>query len=74
MAFQTVFMRYELKYMLTLEQKERILRAMEPYMQPDQYGRTTIRNIYFDTDSYRLIRRSLEKPVYKEKLRVRSYG
>ena len=74
MAFQTVFKRYELKYMLTLEQKERILQAMEPYMQLDRYGRTTIRNIYFDTDNYRLIRRSIEKPAYKEKIRIRSYA
>ena len=73
MAYQTVFKRYELKYMLTLEQKEKILEAMEPYMALDQYGRTTIRNIYFDTDNYRLIRHSIEKPVYKEKLRIRSY-
>ena len=73
MAFVTVFKRYELKYLLTLAQKERILAAMEPYMQLDKYGRTTIRNLYFDTDSYRLIRRSIEKPAYKEKLRIRSY-
>ncbi len=73
MAHQLVFKRYELKYMLTLEQKERILQVIEPYMQLDRYGRTTIRNIYFDTDNYRLIRRSIEKPIYKEKLRVRSY-
>ena len=74
MAFQTVFKRYELKYLLTLEQKGRILEAMSPYMQFDKYGRTTIRNIYFDTDNYRLIRRSIEKPAYKEKLRIRSYS
>lgn len=67
------FKRYELKYLLTREQKENILRAMESYMKLDQYQRTTIRNIYYDTDNFRLIRRSLEKPVYKEKLRVRSY-
>ena len=73
MAFQTVFKRYELKYLLTLEQKERVLAAMEPYMAIDRYGRSTIRNIYFDTDNYRLIRRSIEKPMYKEKLRIRSY-
>ena len=73
MAFQTVFKRYELKYMLTLEQKQRILEVMAPYMELDKYGRTTIRNIYFDTDNYRLIRRSIEKPAYKEKLRIRSY-
>ena len=74
MAFQTVFKRYELKYMLTLEQKKKIQSAISQYMEPDQYGRTAIRNIYFDTDNYRLIRRSIEKPAYKEKLRIRSYS
>ena len=74
MAFQTVFKRYELKYMLTLEQKEKILEAMSPYMRLDKYGRTTIRNIYFDTENYRIIRQSIEKPAYKEKLRIRSYS
>ena len=71
MAYQTVFKRYELKYLLTLAQKEQILQAMEPHMALDQYGRTTIRNVYLDTDNYRLIRRSIEKPAYKEKLRLR---
>lgn len=73
MAYQATFKRYEIKYLLTLRQKEAILQAMKPYMKLDSYGRTVIRNIYFDTDSFRLIRRSLEKPAYKEKLRVRSY-
>ena len=40
----------------------------------DGYGRKTIRNVYFDTVNYRLIRRSIEKPAYKEKLRIRSYS
>ena len=74
MAFKTVFKRYELKYMLTLEQKGKILKAMEPHMALDKYGLSTIRNLYYDTEDYRLIRRSLEKPLYKEKLRVRSYA
>ena len=74
MAYQTVFKRYELKYMLTLEQKERVLAAMTPYMKLDKYGRTPIRNLYFDTDTYLLIRRSIEKTTYKEKLRIRSYN
>lgn len=73
MAVQTVFKRYELKYMLTKEQKEIITAAMVPYMKLDKFGRTTIRNIYYDTDTYLLIRRSIEKPAYKEKLRIRSY-
>lgn len=74
MSFQTVFKRYELKYMLTYEQKKKVLAAMEPYMKLDKYGRTTIRNLYYDTDTYLLIRRSIEKPTYKEKLRIRSYS
>lgn len=73
MAYQAVFKRYEIKYLLTQEQKQTILEAMAPYMALDKYGRTTIRNIYFDTDTYRLIRRSIERPAYKEKLRIRSY-
>ncbi len=74
MAFQTVFERNELKYMITVKQKEAILEAMNPHMELDKYGRTTIRNLYFDTNTYLLIRRSIEKPAYKEKLRIRSYG
>ncbi len=74
MAVQMTFKRYELKYMLSLAQKEKVLHAMAPYMALDTYGRTTIRNIYYDTDTYLLIRRSIEKPVYKEKLRLRSYS
>lgn len=64
------FKRYEMKYLLTMEQKKAVLERMERYMKPDEYGRTTIRNLYFDTNTYRLIRHSLEKPVYKEKLRI----
>lgn len=74
MAYQVNFKRYEIKYMLTMEQKEQLVCAMEPYMRLDAYGRTTIRNLYYDTDSYRLIRQSIERPTYKEKLRVRSYS
>ena len=73
MAFKTVFKRYEVKYVIDREQKEKILCAMEPHMESDKYGRSPVRNLYFDTDSYLLIRRSMEKPAYKEKLRVRCY-
>lgn len=74
MQNQMVFKRYEIKYLLSRRQQERILREMEPYMVPDCYGHSSIRNIYYDTPDFRLIRASLEKPLYKEKLRVRSYG
>ena len=74
MSYKSVFLRYELKYLLDPSQLERVLSGIEPHMRLDKYGRTTIRNVYYDTDSYRLIRRSIEKPLYKEKLRVRSYA
>ena len=74
MAYERIFKRYETKYLLTASQKAAVIAALGDYMTPDAYGKTTIRNIYYDTDSYRLIRRSLEKPVYKEKLRLRSYS
>lgn len=73
MAFQTVFKRYELKYMITRDQQTRILQAMEPYMIPDSFGKSTIRNIYFDTDDHILARHSVAKPDFKEKLRIRCY-
>ena len=73
MSYTNVFKRYELKYLLTPAQRDAVLLGIAPYMQLDRYGHTTIRNIYFDTGDYRLIRRSIEKPAYKEKLRVRSY-
>ena len=74
MNYQTVFKRYELKYLLTQAQRAQLLRAMSPYMALDSFGHSTLRNIYFDTDSYRLARRSIEQPAYKEKLRLRGYG
>lgn len=70
----SIFERHELKYLVSGTQRALIERAMQAHMVPDAYGESTICNIYFDTPNYRLIRRSLEKPVYKEKLRLRSYG
>ncbi len=71
---QTVFKRYEKKYMLNESQYEQLTAVINEHMKIDQYGKHTICNIYFDTDDYRLIRTSIEKPKYKEKLRLRSYG
>lgn len=74
MAFTYIFKRVEKKYMLTQEQYEYLTKAIAPYMAVDQYGETEIRNIYFDNSDDELIETSLEKPLYKEKLRLRSYG
>lgn len=69
-----IFKRAEQKYLLDAAQTAAFLRAMEENMEPDRYATSSIRNIYYDTPDYRLIRRSLEKPNYKEKLRLRAYG
>lgn len=74
MKHQMVFQRFELKYLLTEAQQQAVLAAMAPHMEPDEYPHSSIRSLYLDTPDYLLIRRSLEKPVYKEKLRLRSYG
>ena len=68
------FKRYEKKYRLTTAQRAEFIRRVQPFMRPDDYGTYTIGSLYLDTPDFRLIRASLEKPVYKEKLRLRSYG
>lgn len=73
MQYQSIFERNEIKFLITKTQKKLILECLKPYIILDQYGKTIIRNIYFDTDNYQLIRKSIEKPIYKEKLRIRSY-
>lgn len=71
---QRSFERIEKKYLLTREQYEQISQGMRPWMTADRYSRYTIGNLYYDTEDFRLIRASLQKPVYKEKIRARSYG
>lgn len=68
------FERRELKYRITDAQRAALEAAFGARMVPDEHDESTICNIYYDTADYRLIRASLEKPAYKEKLRLRSYG
>ncbi len=71
---QYSFERYEKKFLLTSECKEAFLKNIQENIKEEQYHKYTICNIYYDTDDYKIIRASREKPEYKEKLRVRSYG
>ena len=66
--------RYELKYLLSGEQTDYLRERLKGHMEVDQYGRTSIASLYYDTPTYRLIRTSVEKPLFKEKIRLRSYG
>lgn len=69
-----LFERKELKYLISQNQLDNLLLSIGSHIRADEYHKYTICNLYMDTPDYRLIRRSLEKPVYKEKLRLRSYG
>ena len=71
---QYSFQRFEKKYLVTSDLRDEIVDYIKPYMKPDKYDKYTLCNLYYDTDTYDLIRRSIEKPVYKEKIRLRSYG
>lgn len=70
MADQMIFKRYEMKYMLNRSQAELLKEKMKQYMIADEHGVSTICSLYFDTPEYLLIRRSMDHPVYKEKLRL----
>lgn len=72
--YNMVFRRNEQKYLLTEEQYHALWEQISSCLEEDEYGHSTICNLYYDTADYELIRASMEKPIYKEKLRLRSYG
>lgn len=73
-----VFNRHEIKYLLTEDLLNKIKPELEQYMEVDAHSRNgdfyTICNVYYDTPSHDIIKKSIDKPSYKEKLRLRSYG
>lgn len=70
----TVMKRYEFKYLLNAGQTDFLRERLKGHMEVDQYGRSSIASLYYDTPTYQLIRTSVEKPEFKEKIRLRSYG
>lgn len=74
MSDNNTFKRIEKKYLLDKDRYSRLIDRLSPFIQLDEYGLHTICNVYFDTENFDLIRNSIDKPVYKEKLRLRSYG
>ena len=73
-TYQAVFKRKEVKYLLTEAQLAALRPALETHMEPDAFAHSIISNLYYDTPDFRMLRRSQEKPAYKEKLRLRGYG
>ena len=71
---QSSFNRRENKYLVTAEQGAVLQRQLMQYMKIDRQGEYLVQNLYYDTDDWDVIRESIEKPLYKEKLRLRFYG
>ncbi len=72
--YVSVFERKETKYVLTRRELDYFLKALSDKITPDAYGHQEIYNIYYDTRSFAMVRNSIEKPQFREKLRLRSYG
>ena len=70
---QYIFERHEKKYLISKEQAEDLQKIFSQYMDADKYGEYLVQNIYFDNDNWDVIRKSTEKPLYKEKMRLRCY-
>jgi len=71
---QSAFKRYEKKYLITCEQSAAVQQVIKEHMSLDRYGEYSVSNLYYDTENWSVIRASIEKPAFKEKLRLRYYG
>ena len=68
------FQRIEKKFWMSPSQYQSLIHVLKDRIEIDPHGKSTITNIYYDTKYYDLIRRSIERPFFKEKIRLRSYG
>ena len=68
------FRRVEKKYVINKKQYEALQKAMQDKMVEDEHGKSTIYNVYYDTEQYDLIKHSISKPIFKDKVRIRSYN
>ena len=67
------FKRHEIKYLITINQYINLMDYLSDKVEKDVVYKSTICNVYYDTDNFELIRKSIEKSIYKEKLRICSY-
>lgn len=71
---KNIFQRKENKYSMNLNTYKQLREQLAEYLEEDEYGLHTILSVYYDTNSFEVIKRSIEKPNYREKFRLRSYG
>lgn len=72
------FNRFELKYLVTMQEAERFCAALEPYLLPDDHGDSTgsyrVASVYYDSPDFRFHREKVEGIKFRRKLRLRHYG
>ena len=73
-SVQSTFARKEKKYLLSPGQFDSLMGEIGGRLEEEPFGRSKVSSLYYDTPAFELIGRSMEKPLYKEKLRIRSYG
>ena len=74
MKYDKIFNRVEEKYLLNKKQKEKLLSMIKEHIKEDKFFKSEMYNIYFDNINNDLIINSIDKPLFKEKVRLRSYG
>lgn len=68
------FERKEMKYLLNVRQKEQLMKAISDWIVQDPYSPYTVSSAYLDFPSDLLMKRNMEKPAYRRKVRIRCYG
>jgi len=71
---ESIFKRQEVKFVINQEQYAQIYERIADKIPPDEFGEYLVQSLYFDTENWDVIRASIEKPMYKEKMRLRCYG
>ena len=69
----TIIDRMEQKYFVSFDKYNKLMKLINNKLVKDKYFSERIYNIYFDNDEYEFMTKSLDKPLYKEKVRLRSY-
>ncbi len=72
--YENIFNRIEQKYLLSTKQYSDFMKMIKQFIKEDEYFSSVICNIYFDNDNLDMIIHSIEKPIFKQKVRLRSYN
>ena len=71
------FNRFELKYVITLQQAEQFKTALRAYLVPDEHGnnngRYALASLYYDSPDFRCYQEKSDGVKFRRKLRIRRY-